>query len=356
MYRHLSRAPSRTLSGHVCLSCRRRQLHVTARPRKDETADDWLSNFNHLSIEAEAEAEAEAQSSGKSDTASDKARKAKKRERDQKQKDISSETASSEANSFEGLKAKLGYAANSRAKAPLESAELDDISSRALEGIPRDAKTTNHASPDVRQAYESVLAGFVNESTSTATTNAKADAPKQSGKAFVGRKARLANAQKWPGTTRLPIPSETSGDHQTSQLAKKKAGAGSTSAVDDILVAGGVTSSKKTTVQPEDLHHGKPLSIASKARVVRERPKWGGMTAVPSETGPAVKASFDSLQRADKVSAPPQRPSTASSAKPWGFKGVQPDNTSIDSPSDVAAGRDSASVATTPAHAKTEEP
>ena len=222
---------------------------MTARPRKDETADDWLSNFNDLSIEAEAEA----QSSGKSDTASDKARKAKKRERDQKQKDISGETASSEATSFEGLKAKLGYAANARAKASLESAELDDISSRALEGIPRDTKSTDNASPDVRQAYESVLAGFMNESTSTATPNAKDDAPKQSGKEFVGRKARLANAQKWPGTKRLPIPTESAGEHKTPQVAKKKAGAGSTSAVDDILVAGGVTSSKKTTVQPEVL-------------------------------------------------------------------------------------------------------
>lgn len=325
---------------------------MTARPRKDETADDWLSNFNDLSIEAEAEA----QSSGKTDTSSDKARKAKKRERDQKQKDISSETASSEATSFEGLKAKLGYAANARARASLESAELDDISSRALEGIPRDTKSTDDASPDVRQAYESVLAGFMNESTTTATPNAKDNAPKQSGKAFVGRKTRLANAQKWPGTKRLPIPSETSDDHQTPQVAMKKSGAGSASAVDDILVAGGVTSSKKNTVQPEDLHHGKPMSIASKARVVRERPKWGGMTAAPIETGPAFRASFDSLQRADKVSAPPQRPSTASSAKPWGFKGVQTEKTSIDSPSDVAAGRDAESVATTPALAKTEEP
>ncbi|GAB7323219.1 hypothetical protein MBLNU13_g05709t1 [Cladosporium sp. NU13] len=323
----------------------------STRPQKDETADDWLSNFNDLSIEAEA------QSSEKNGNTSDKSRKARKRERDQERKDISSETVSREGTSFEGLKAKLGYAANARAKASLKSAELDDISSRALEGIPKDAKSTDHASPDVRQAYESVLAGFMNAPTSTATSNARDDAAELSGKAFVGRKARLANAQKWPGTKRLPIPSETSDDHQIPQVAKKKAGAGSTSAVDDILVAGGGhASSKKTAVQPEDLHHGKPISIASKARVVRERPKWGGMTAAPVEAGPAFKASFDSLQRADKVSAPPQRPSTAFSAEPWGFKEVQANKASIDSPSDIAAGRDSESADTTPARAKREEP
>jgi hypothetical protein len=323
---------------------------VTARPRKDETADDWHSNFNDLSIEAEA------QSSGKDDTTSDGSRKPRKRARNQEQKDISRETASSEATSFEGLKDKLSSKTNARAKASLESAELDDISSRALEGIPKDANPTGHTSSDVRQAYEAILARLMNKPTANATPNAKDDAPDQPGKTFMGREARLTIAQRWRGTKRLSITSETSDDYQTPQVAKKKTGAGSTSAVDDVLVAGGVTSSKRTTVQPEDLHHGKPMSIASKARVVRERPKWGGMMAAPVEASPAFKASFDSLQRADKVSAPPQRPSTAFSAKPWGFKEVKADNASIDSPSDVATGRDSGFAATNPAHAKTEEP
>lgn len=178
MYRHLSRAPSRTLSGHVCLSCRR-QLHVTARPRKDETADDWHSNFNDLSIEAEA------QSSGKNDTTSDRPRKSRKRARDQEQKDISRETVSSESTSFEALKDKLSSKANARAKASLKSAELDDISSRALEGIPKDANPTGHTSPDVRQAYEAILARLMNEPTATKTPTAKDDAPEQPGKTFV---------------------------------------------------------------------------------------------------------------------------------------------------------------------------
>ncbi|KAM0705159.1 hypothetical protein Q7P35_007946 [Cladosporium inversicolor] len=354
MYRHLSRAPSRTLSGHVCLSCRR-QLHVTARPRKDETADDWHSNFNDLSIEAEA------QSSEKNGSASDRPRKPKwsntqKRERDQEEKDISGETIS-----FEGLKAKLGYAANNRAKANLQSAELDDISSRALEGIPKDTKSADHPSSDVRQNYESVLADLLNEpmptTTSAAISTAKDNAPETPEKTLVGRKARRANAKKWPGTQRLPIAAEKSNENRASPLAKKKAAATSTSAVDDVMVAGGVTSSsKKTPVQSEDLHHGKPMSIASKARVVRERPKWGGMTAAPVEAGSAFKASFDSLQRADKVSAPRQPPSTAFSAKPWGVKGTQAKKGSVDSPGDAATARDAISAATTPAHAKTEEP
>lgn len=332
---------------------------MTARPQKDETADDWHSNFNDLSVEAET------QSRGKNGIASDKPRKSswesRKRERDQEQKDISSDTASSKATSFEGLKAKLGYAANAKAKASLKSAELDDISSRALEGIPGEADSADHASTDVRQTYESVLAGLMKEpmpATPAAMPTAKDDRPKQTEKSFVGRKGRLANSKNWPGARRLQLAPETSDEHQASPLAKKKAGASSTSAVDDILVAGGVTSrkSKKTSVQPEDLHHGKPMSIASKARVVRERPKWGGMTAAPVEAAPAFKASFDSLQRADKISAPPQRPSTAFSAKPWGFKGAQADNSPIESPGDVATGRELESTATTPAPTKTEEP
>lgn len=331
---------------------------MTARTRKDEVADDWHSNFNDLSVEAEV------QSRG-TEKASDTSRKprwsaSRKQERDQQQKDTSSKTASSDATSFEGLKAKLGYAANARANAGLKGAELDDISSRALEGIPRDADSTEHASTDVRQTYESVLADLLNEPTPTvspaAKPTAKDDALEQSEKPFVGRKARLANAKKWPGTNRLPLVSEKSDDRQTSPLAKNKAATTSTSAVDDILVDGGVTSSsKKASVQPEDLHHGKPLSIASKARVVRERPKWGGMMAAPKEAGSAFKASFDSLQRADKVSAPPKRPSTASSAKPWGIKGVQADSGSVESPNIVATGRVSEPAATTPAHEKTEE-
>jgi hypothetical protein len=331
---------------------------VTARQRKDEFADDWHSNFNDLSVEAEV------QSRG-NEKASDTPRKprwsaSRKQEQDQHQKDTSSKTASSDATSFEGLKAKLGYAANTRANASLKSAELDDISSRALEGIPRDADSTEHVSTDVRQTYESVLADLLNEPTPTAKPaaipTAKSDAPGQPEKAFVGRKARLANAKKWPGTNRLPLVSEKSDDRQAPPLAKKKAATASASAVDDILVDGGVISSRKTTsVQPEDLHHGKPLSIASKARVVRERPKWGGMMAAPKEAGSAFKASFDSLQRADKVSAPPKRPSTAASAKPWGIKGLQADSGSVESPNIVATGRVSEPAATTPAHEKTEE-
>jgi hypothetical protein len=343
MYRHLSRAPSRTLAGHVCLSCRR-QLHVTARAQKDEAADDWLSNFNDLSVEAET------QSQQKNGTTSDRPGKSKPEKR----------RSPSEATSFEGLKAKLGYATNARPNGKLQNAALDDISSRALEGIPRDADSTDPVpkdkDKDVRQTYESVLASLMTAPIPTATPAAKDDTQDEPIITFKGGKAHLTGSQKWPGSKRLPAKSEASSDQQNSHLAKKKAGASSTSPVDNILVAGGVTSSsKKTSVQPEDLHHGKPMSIATKARVVRDRPKWGGMTTAPDETGPVVKASFDSLQRADKVSAPPQRPATAFSAQPWGFKGSKNDTGSTDPPGDTAKVRDLESTSTTPARENTEE-
>jgi hypothetical protein len=80
------------------------------------------------------------------------------------------------------------------------------------------------------------------------------------------------------------------------------------------------------------------------------------MMAAPKDAGSAFKASFDSLQRADKVSAPPKRPSTAASAKPWGIKRVQADSGSVDSPGNVSTGRVPETAATTPEHEKTEEP
>jgi hypothetical protein len=352
MYRHLSRAPSRTLSGHVCLSCRR-QLHATARPQKDESADDWLSNFNDLSIEAETQSH---QKNGKPADRPGKSKLEKRRGREEATKDTLSETPN-EATSFEGLKAKLGYTTNSEPSRKLQTAALDDISSRALEGIPRDADSTDHGSKDVRQTYESVLAGLMAPPIPTATHAVKDDALEGPRITFVGGKSRLTDDQKWPGSKRLPVQSETSNDQQTPQLAKKKkAGASSISPVDDILVAGGVTAaSKKTSVQPEDLHHGKPMSIATKARVVRDRPKWGGMTAAPDAAVPVFKASFDSLQRADKVSAPTKRPATAFSTRPWGFKGSRTDNESANTSGGLTTGQESESVATTPAHTQTEE-
>jgi hypothetical protein len=279
---------------------------VAARLRKDESADDWFSNFNDLSIEEETKKPEDTRKTSKPKPKEKE--KPKKREsklarllgeadEDRAQAQATREDTS-DGDGFEGLKARLSYtAASDRAFRKHSVGELDDISSRALEGIPRDTKSTGHASNDVRKSYENVLNGLLNAATPEVGTP--------------------EGFPIYPGARRVAH-------------GKTRPSLGS---VDDIQIEGAVVSSKaKVREAPaplEDLHYGEPMSLATKARVVRERPKWGGATAAPNESGPLFKASFDSLQRADKVSAPPERPSTAFSAKPWGFKGTGADNGAV---------------------------
>lgn len=318
---------------------------MTARPRKDETADDWLSNFNDLSVEAEAQSQSQ-QKTGTTKSASQKRRlERRKQERKQESLDLPNKSPN-EAATFEGLKAKLGYATKSKPSGELGNAVLDDILSQALEGIPKGVDATDNASKDVRQTYESVLADLITE----ANPAAKDPASEQTDTVFSarGKDNAVGDNNDWPGRKRLPVQSEP--NDQTAQ----KADAGPVGAVDDIQLTGGVTSSSQkprtSPTQSEDLHYGKPLSIASKARVVRERPKWGGTLAAPDDAGSSIQTSIASLRKADKVSAAPQRPATAFTATPWGFKGPQTNNGVTDTiPGELADGQNSA-------HAKTEEP
>jgi hypothetical protein len=278
---------------------------VAARLRKDEAADDWFSNFNDLSIEEETVKKGSTKK--KEDTKKTIKSKSKENEKPKKREsnlarlleeadgDRAQEQATrEEGGGFEGLKARLSYtAADDKPLRRVKTGELDDISSRALVGIPRDTQSTGHASTNVRSSFESVLNGLLNTATPEVST------PEVT--------------PEYPGTRRLAH-------------LKNRPSLGS---VDDIKIDGGVVASRpkvrEAPAPSEDLHYGEPMSIATKARVVRERPKWGGVTAPPNEGGPLFKASFDSLQRADKVSAPPKRPSTAFSAKPWGLKGSSAD-------------------------------
>jgi hypothetical protein len=274
---------------------------VAARLRKDEPADDWFSNFNDLSIDEETIKKGNTKK--KEDTKKTSKSKSKENEKPKKRESnlarlleeadgdrAQEQTTREEGGGFEGLKARLSYtAADDKPVRRVKTGELDDISSRALEGIPRDTKSTGHASNDVRSSFESVLDGLLNTATPEVST------PEV--------------RPEYPGTRRLAH-------------LKNRPSLGS---VDDIKIEGGVVASRpkarEAPAPSEDLHYGEPMSIATKARVVRERPKWGGVTAPPNQGGPLFKASFDSLQRADKVSAPPKRPSTALSDKPWGLKG-----------------------------------
>jgi hypothetical protein len=166
MYRHLSHAPSRSLSGHVCLSCRRRQFNATTRQPKDDQADDWLANFNDLSTESETKSWHRDQKHRNRLLQADK-----KYVPDRSQVEAESEATSPvdsestpQATSFESLRAKLNYATRGlrfgfgrRA----QESKLDDTSSQALEGIPKKAEADSHADQPVREAYESVLAGLI---------------------------------------------------------------------------------------------------------------------------------------------------------------------------------------------------
>jgi hypothetical protein len=290
---------------------------VAARLRKDESVDDWFSNFNDLSIEEETKKPGDSKKTSKPKPKEKE--KPKKREsklaRLLEEADLDRAQAqathdrTSEGDGFEGLKARLSYTTvNDKTFRKYSAGELDDISSRALAGIPRDTKFTGHASYDVRKSYENVLDGLLQTATPDVST------PEV--RSIYPGASRLAHGKNHP----------------------------SLGSVDDIQIEGGVVSSRakvrEAPAPSEDLHYGEPMSLATKARVVRDRPKWGGAAAASNEGGPTFKASFDSLQRADKVSAPPERPSTAFSAKPWGFKGSGADNGAVKDlgdPSDAAA-------------------
>jgi hypothetical protein len=161
MYRHLSHAPSRSLSGHVCLSCRR-QFNAATRQRKDDQADDWLANFNDLSAEQETKS-----------WHGDQARRSKLLQQsdksDRSQTEAKSHVANEpkpEATSFENLRAKLNYATRGLRFGlgrRVQETKLDDTSSQALEGIPKKAEPDNHDGQPVREAYESVLADLMAE-------------------------------------------------------------------------------------------------------------------------------------------------------------------------------------------------
>jgi len=168
MYRHLSHAPSRSLSGHVCLSCRR-QFHATTRQRKDDKADDWLANFNDLSAAQETKSWHKDQSRRNKLLQEAEQQNISNRPQieteSEPKKDVNNDSKP-QATSFESLRAKLNYATrNLRFGLGRRAQEstLDDTSSQALEGIPREAEAKDHASQPVRQAYESVLADLIAE-------------------------------------------------------------------------------------------------------------------------------------------------------------------------------------------------
>jgi Uri superfamily endonuclease len=167
MYRHLSHAPSRSLSGHVCLSCRR-QFNATTRQRKDEQADDWLANFNDLSTESETKSWHRDQTRRSRLLQADKQNvpdRSQVEAKSEAKSDVDSEPKP-EATSFESLRAKLNYATRGlrfglgrRVQEP----KLDDTSSQALEGIPKKVEAGDHVDQPVRQEYESVLADLMAE-------------------------------------------------------------------------------------------------------------------------------------------------------------------------------------------------
>jgi hypothetical protein len=168
MYRHLSHAPSRSLSGHVCLSCRR-QFNATTRQRKDDQADDWLANFNDLSSEQETKSwHSDRSRRSRLLHGSDRqnvADQSKVEAKSEAKSDVDGESKS-QPTSFENLRAKLNYATRGlrfglgrRA----QESTLDDTSSQALEGIPRKAEADDRTSQPAREAYESVLAEFMSE-------------------------------------------------------------------------------------------------------------------------------------------------------------------------------------------------
>jgi len=167
MYRHLSHAPSRSLSGHVCLSCRR-QFNAATRQRKDEQVDDWLANFNDLSTESETKSWHKDQSRRSRLLLADK-----EHVQDRSQVEAKSEAKSDgdgdlkpEATSFESLRAKLNYATRGLRFGlgrRVQEAKLDDTSSQALEGIPKKTDGKDRVDQPVRQEYESVLAELMAE-------------------------------------------------------------------------------------------------------------------------------------------------------------------------------------------------
>lgn len=349
MYKHLSRAPSRTLSGHVCLSCRR-NFHAATTQRNNAGADDWLANFNDLSIESETKESSQPKF--------DNARGANKNDGKKRAK-LEDE---GQANSFEELKQKLNFSANGGGlnAAINKGKRLEDASSNALEGIPRSRESPGHVSQDVRQTYESVLDSLLAETeqkqgnlgdrsngdaehplsdldsllaeteTERAAPTRANDAENQPSLIKKHSSDRLSSSiRRYGSTTRL--------DHNEQLTSKDDRSSATSRVVDDIDVGGGIVSKKAKTPEssPEDLT-GKPMSIATKARVVRERPKWGGMSEESGTPARAFKASFDTLQRADKVSKPKARPASAASAKPWGFKSHDAGSGFASSPGDLA--------------------
>lgn len=88
----------------------------------------------------------------------------------------------------------------------------------------------------------------------------------------------------------------------------------------------------------KDDSDGRPTSLAARARMVRDRPKWGGVQnalSVGANTSQA-KPGFDSLRQADKVSPPPKVPATAAAAKPWGMSFGSSDSAFAASPAELA--------------------
>lgn len=349
MYKHLSRPSSRTLSGHVCLSCRR-NFHAATTQRNNGGADDWLANFNDLSIESETIRPSQPKFENPRDADKNDGKKRAKLDDE------------GQANSFEELKQKLNFSANSRGlNAAIEKGRrLEDASSNALEGIPRSRESSGHVSQDVRQTYESVLdsllaeteqkQGNLRDHSNVDAENPTSDLDSLLTETETEREAatRANHADNQPSLLRKHRSDSTLRstrrygstvelDHNGQFTPRDDRSSATSPVVDDIDVGGGIISKKAKTPEssPEDLT-GKPMSIATKARVVRERPKWGGMSEDSESPARAFKASFDTLQRADKVSKPKARPATAASAKPWGFKSHDAGSGFASSPGDLA--------------------
>lgn len=314
MYRHFCRAPSRSLSGHACLSCRRR-FHAAHAQRQD-AADDWFSNFNDLSV------------------ASDQNRKERRKEKGEKkgnEKDPSRQNAddgeqNSFATSLEQPNQEIGGGKTQNdVQFGKHNRQADDVT-------PTTKKDSGDASSyETRQTYESVLASLIAEqggSSHTKTTGLSgepqsSDVPRGSMSPTSGGLGFIRNTSPQEGV-----------DHTSAARREREQPTGSATAVDDVRVGQGALSHGAGAHDSSQQH----LSILGKARMVNQRPKWGGHTGLPEISG-SSKASFDALRRADKVSPPPERPSTASSAKPWGFKAHQPNTGFADLPSDLEIGQ-----------------
>ncbi|KAM0714285.1 hypothetical protein Q7P37_010072 [Cladosporium fusiforme] len=279
MYRHICRAPSRSLSRHVCLTCRR-HLHAAHAQRKD-ASEDWFENFNDLSVSTDKDRQRTAEEAA-----------------NRKKAENTQATSDNALSKFASLKAQLDVSTTGKLQGDTKAGNHN----RKAEGVATTPGDDSHKTTPAgsRQVYESVLASLIAERDGSSKVNGH-------------------NGEGGIDT-------------------------GSAAAVDDARVKQGVVSPNSGT---QDSNFGENLSILGKSRMTQKRPKWGGPTAA-REAASSFKASFDTLRQADKVSPTRERPSTASSAKPWGFTAHQANAGFADLPGDLATSQELETAAISP--------